>query len=244
MDPLEPPLKGVTFQPTGHWSGKPCAQVFLGYCNLRCPWCNAGQLVLEPHTLKTLVPTEFLFQLEALKQEHPQLENVCFTGGEPTMHRGLPGLMQEVNALGFSSCLETNGTQPHVLDHLVNTGIVKQIFIDIKAPLDDESYSKAAGVPLPASLIGESLEVVGKLGPWGLVGATVVPGFVGESEVLQMAEQLRSRGFSGLALRVFEPNGAMDHEMACVKPYTDKEMKQLQGAVREVFFQASSVDAG
>ncbi|MBI9074722.1 MAG: radical SAM protein [Desulfatibacillum sp.] len=235
MSPLDPPIKGVEFQSDGHWSGMPCANVFLAYCNLRCPWCNAGQLVLEPHTLETLPLQVFFSEIEAIRQEHPELKAVCFTGGEPTMHRGLPDLIRQVGDMGLATCLETNGTQPHMLDYLITNGILKYILLDLKAPLDDESYSKAVGVPMPASIIRESLGQIKKMQTGHFIRTTVVPGISGEKEVPQMALQIKEMGFSRLDLNAFDSRQPLDPVMAHTRPYQQEEIKRLQGAADAIF---------
>jgi pyruvate formate lyase activating enzyme len=235
VDPLDPPVKGVEFQESGHWSDMPCVNVFLAFCNLRCPWCNAGELVVGPQTKENISPEDLFDELQTIKNNHPELKAVCFTGGEPTMHRGLPDLLRRVRAMGLETCVETNGTQPHLLNYVITSGFLNRILFDLKAPIEDEAYSMAAGVPIPASIIKESLIIIKKMETGRILRTTVAPDICGEQEILLMASQLKELGFSRLALHGFVPGETLDPDMKDLTPYTDDKIKRLQGAADAVF---------
>jgi len=63
-----------------------------------------------------------------------------YYGGEPTLHRNLPSLIREVKEHGFLVKLDTNGSNPEMLDELVNSGAIDFVSMDVKAPLDPLSY--------------------------------------------------------------------------------------------------------
>ena len=63
------------------------ASVFLGSCNLRCPFCQNGNLVLSPENEPSISEEEVL---AFLKKRSGILEGVCISGGEPTLYRELP----------------------------------------------------------------------------------------------------------------------------------------------------------
>ena len=43
---------------------------------------------------------------------------MCVTGGEPTLYEDLPALLRQIRALGFAVKLDTNGTNPDMLEAL------------------------------------------------------------------------------------------------------------------------------
>ena len=72
------------------------ASIFLGGCNLRCPFCQNGNLVLSPENEPSISEEEVL---AFLKKRSGILEGVCISGGEPTLYRELPDLYQRSKLL-------------------------------------------------------------------------------------------------------------------------------------------------
>lgn len=103
--------------------------VFLPGCNFTCPFCHNASLVLRPGTQPEITEDE-LFAF--LKKRTSILEGVCITGGEPTLQRDLPELIRKIKAMGFDVKLDTNGTNPDLLDTLFDEGIVDYVAMDVK----------------------------------------------------------------------------------------------------------------
>lgn len=118
------------------------ATVFLGGCNFRCPFCHNGDLVLHPNTLP-LIPMEEIRSF--LKKRAHILTGVCITGGEPTLAKELPELIGVIRELGLCVKLDTNGSKPDVLEHLMEEHLLDYIAMDIKG--DKEHYGMIAGFP-------------------------------------------------------------------------------------------------
>ena len=73
--------------------------VFLGGCNLRCPFCHNSQLL--GGDAEELMNSGAL--LDFLRKRQGVLDGVCITGGEPTLHADLPELLRSIRALGYAS---------------------------------------------------------------------------------------------------------------------------------------------
>lgn len=120
------------------YPGKIACTVFLSGCNLRCPFCHNASLVL-PRRLSPVMTQEEL--LVFLRSRVRRLDGVCITGGEPTLYRDLPQLIEEIRALGFSVKLDTNGSSPEMLKKVLP--MVDYVAMDIKnAP---EKYEVTCG---------------------------------------------------------------------------------------------------
>ena len=76
------------------------ASIFLGGCNLRCPFCQNGNLVLSPENEPSISEEEVL---AFLKKRSGILEGVCISGGEPTLYRELPDFISK-NQSSWISC--------------------------------------------------------------------------------------------------------------------------------------------
>ena len=101
--------------------------LFYKACNFRCPFCHNGLTVLEAEE-------EFLFDsvLDYLKSRKGLLDAVVFTGGEPTLEPKLKEHIKAVKELGFLVKLDTNGTNPEIVEDLIKDNLLDYIAMDIK----------------------------------------------------------------------------------------------------------------
>lgn len=110
------------------YPGKVACTVFLDGCNFRCPFCHNAELLeggIEP-----VMSLEEL--LAFLNKRRGILDGVCITGGEPTLHPGLPELLGRIRALGYGVKLDTNGYRPEVLEALLGAGLLDYVAMDLK----------------------------------------------------------------------------------------------------------------
>lgn len=123
------------------YPGHLAATLFLGSCNMRCPFCHNASLVLAPDAQPTIPAQEVLATLAKRKQ---LLEGVCISGGEPTLHPGLPDFIRSIKELGYLVKLDTNGTNPSMLKELVQEQLLDYIAMDIKN--SREKYALTCGI--------------------------------------------------------------------------------------------------
>lgn len=109
--------------------GKVACTVFLTGCNLRCPYCHNPELVL-PQDSKKYISEGELFKF--LVSRKGKLDGVCITGGEPTVHPELPFLIRRIRDMGFLIKLDSNGTAPEMLEHLLREKLLDYVAMDIK----------------------------------------------------------------------------------------------------------------
>ncbi len=122
--------------------GRVACTVFTGGCNFRCPFCHNGDLVLTPGQTPAISENELL---AFLKKRAGILDGVCITGGEPLLQPGLESLIRQVRELGYLVKLDTNGSFPERLSHLLEQGLLDYVAMDIKnCP---ERYRETAGLP-------------------------------------------------------------------------------------------------
>lgn len=108
--------------------GKVACTVFLAGCNYRCPFCHNSELFLGK--VEEAMSDEAFFSFLAKRQG--LLEGVCVSGGEPTLYPKLEEFLEKIKALGFAVKLDTNGSRPEVLKHLVKKGLVDYVAVDVK----------------------------------------------------------------------------------------------------------------
>lgn len=142
------------------YPGRVACTVFLHGCNFRCPFChNSGLLSGQGEAM--MAEDELLAFLQKRKG---LLDGVCITGGEPTLQKELPQLLQKIKAIGYYVKLDTNGSRPEVLKALAEAGLVDYVAMDIK--------NSPANYPETAGVKESMLEAVGKSAAFLLSGTT------------------------------------------------------------------------
>ena len=121
--------------------GQVACTVFLGGCDMRCPFCHNWELV-DMSAPAVMDDTELLSFLEKRKG---LLDGVVFTGGEPLLRNDLEDLIQRVREMGFKIKLDTNGNHPDRLSDLLDKGLIDYVAMDIKNCL--RRYGETIGIP-------------------------------------------------------------------------------------------------
>ena len=121
------------------YPGVVACTVFLGGCDLRCPYCHNAEL-LDPNFPPLMDETELL---AFLKKRQGLLDGVCITGGEPLLRQELPTLLGEIRALGYKIKLDTNGAHPAQLRRILDAGLADYVAMDIKN--SPERYAETIG---------------------------------------------------------------------------------------------------
>src|SRR4030067_3759239 len=122
-------IKGFLETSLSDWPGRLCSVLFLPHCNFRCPYCHNHSLVFHPDQYSSVLLKDIFARLHSFKG---WIDGVCVTGGEPTLHPDLPLLIQEIKHNGFLVKLDTNGSNPEMLEKLIEKGEVDFISMDVK----------------------------------------------------------------------------------------------------------------
>jgi pyruvate formate lyase activating enzyme len=162
--------------------GRLSAVVFVQGCNLRCPYCHNPELIGPCGA-----PVMTLAELRAfLASRRGLLDGVVVTGGEPTLHPDLPGLLRTIRDLGFAVKLDTNGTRPGVLADLLEAGLLDTVAMDLKD--EPRAYAEWLGMQEPAEVLLQSLQVIRTSGVDAELRTTVVAGRHDQARLRRMAQ--------------------------------------------------------
>jgi pyruvate formate lyase activating enzyme len=168
-------LGGIVHLSTVDWPGRASMVVFLRGCPLRCPHCHNRELQLgetfveyslvagEVKRTKGLACTsgsgqatlEEAFSAAAAK---PFIGALVLSGGEPLMQpKPAAALMRLAKGMRLDVGLETCGYYHEHLQKIIEENLVDKVFLDVKAPLQEQKYEAAAGRKGAAPRILESL---------------------------------------------------------------------------------------
>ena len=220
-------IKGFLETSFVDWAGKICSVLFLPNCNFRCPYCHNYSLVLQPEQYPAIPLDQILNRLEDLRD---WVDGVCLTGGEPTLHADLPLLIRQIREHGFSVKLDTNGSNPQMLEALLEAGEIDFVAMDVKAPLDSFSYRRSAGRTIDLTLIQRSIDLLkmGKI-PYEF-RMTVVPGLHREEDIRNLAGQLRVG--QRLILQNFNGENTLDPLLKNTMPYDPEVLKRMEKEIQ------------
>lgn len=165
------------------WPGRVASTLRLEGCSLSCPYCT-GASATSP-AREALDWELIVSEIEA----HPWLDGIVVKGGEPTEDPDLPSLLAALSELGRAVRLETNGTRPDVLRHLLAEQLVDCVALDIKTV--PGRYGVVAPRPGVASLVAECAELLIRSGVDHEFRTTVHPGCVALEELPRIARSVR-----------------------------------------------------
>lgn len=204
------------------------AIVFTEGCNFRCHFCYNPMLVLpnaggaENKLKDRLISEDDL--LAFLTSRVGKLDGVVITGGEPTINPDLPEFITKIKNLGYLIKLDTNGTNPDMLNYLINKKLLNYIAMDIKAPL--AKYEEVVNVRVDLNKIRESVKIIKGAKLSYEFRTTVVPNFLKLIDIGTMAKELV--GAKKWYLQKFESNKSLiDSKLENSISYTDQELEAM-----------------
>jgi pyruvate formate lyase activating enzyme len=222
-------IKGFLETSFSDWPGKLCSVLFLPHCNFRCPYCHNHPLVFHPEQYATVLLEDILARLHSLRN---WIDGVCLTGGEPTLHTDLPLLVRKIKRHRFLVKLDTNGSNPSMLENLIEGGEIDFISMDVKAPLEPFRYSRSTGLPINLKPILESIEILKRRKVEYEFRMTVVPGLHREEDIQTLGDQLRAS--QRFILQNFNPENPLDPSLKDIVPYDPKVLKKIEREVQEI----------
>ncbi|NCO80151.1 anaerobic ribonucleoside-triphosphate reductase activating protein, partial [Candidatus Falkowbacteria bacterium] len=165
-----------------------------------------------------------------LQKRKKVLDAVVITGGEPTMHKDLPRFIKQIREIGYLIKIDTNGSNPYMLEKLIKSNLVDYVAMDIKAP--EISYQKVTNASIDFSKIMRSIRIIMKSAKDYEFRSTILPILHIKEDLIAMAKMIH--GAKRYYLQKFEPAKKMnDIAFVNYKSYSDKEMKDLATLCRQ-----------
>ncbi len=103
-----------------------CIVWFAG-CNMRCLYCYNPEIVLGKGKI------DFNEALSFLKTRKGLLDGVVLSGGECTLHKKIIDFIKEIKAMGFEVKIDTNGSNPKILNSLIRNQLIDYVALDYKS---------------------------------------------------------------------------------------------------------------
>ena len=97
-------------------------------CNMACPYCYNPQIVKGDGLINIEEALQFLHSRKG------RLDGVVLSGGECTLYPKLEELCQAIKALDFKIKIDTNGSNPTLIQRLIEQNLIDYVALDYKAP--------------------------------------------------------------------------------------------------------------
>jgi pyruvate formate lyase activating enzyme len=166
-----------------------CILWFSG-CNMACSYCHNPELVKgELAKLPSAQVIEFLESRKGL------LEGVVLSGGECMMSAQLPEFARHLKSLGYKVKIDTNGTNPEMLEAMLSEGLIDYVALDYKASSD--LFQSITGYDGYAQF-EQSLKLLCVSGIALEVRTTMHADLMDEDDINSILKHLESLGFNGI----------------------------------------------
>ena len=196
------------------------AIVFTQGCNFRCPYCHNPELV-DPAQYGPILSEEEVISF--LEKRRGKLAAVTVTGGEPTLQPDLDRFLQEIKGMGYLTKIDTNGSNPDVLERLIRGRLVDYLAMDVKGPL--QKYERIANVKVQTAKIQRSIELITASGIEHEFRTTVVRSQLDNEDLIATSELLKKGLY---VLQSFVPAKSLDHEFLTEISYSPEEFADIQ----------------
>lgn len=211
--------------------GKLALTAYTLGCNFRCPICHNRELALS--LTDGLPEYDVPAVLAEVAKKAGWVDGICVTGGEPLLHARIDRVLRQFKDEGLAVKLDTNGSFPERLGELIDAGLIDYVAMDVKAPLDEESYSRAAGVPMGKWLgkLKESARIIKASGVEYEFRTICVPNLHSPESIARIAEDIAP--CDRYILRAFRSVNTLDPDCEQVPRPTAGEMSAYLDAARK-----------
>lgn len=154
---------------------KRCEMIITEYCNFKCPYCRGlKDGIYGKRNIKQLSLEEIKHNIDLWCLNEP-LENIRFSGGEPTLHKNIVEIVEYAKLKGIKRiALSTNGSNKiELYKELIKAG-ANDFSISLDACCADDGDKMAGGIKDSWNKVVENIELISKL-TYVTVGVVLTP---------------------------------------------------------------------
>lgn len=206
------------------YPGKIAAIVFTAGCNFSCPYCHNPHLVLEFSAQPRLAEKTILNFLDERKGK---IDGIVISGGEPTLQKNLPLFLQKIKTMGYLTKVDTNGSNPDIIEKLIDKELIDALGIDFKAPkhkYKEISKSKDDNI---AEKVSRSLKIASENKKLLEVKTTVHKKLLSEEDLKAMRNELDHLKIKDWIIQQFHHAEIIDNRLCDEETYSDFELASI-----------------
>lgn len=154
---------------------KRCEMIITEYCNFKCPYCRGlKDSIYGERTFKQLSLTEIKRNIDYWCVGEP-LENIRFSGGEPTLHKDIVDIISYAKSKGIKRiAISTNGSNKIELYKKIIDAGCNDFSISLDACCADDGDKMSGGIKGAWDVVVKNIEELSKL-TYVTVGVVLTP---------------------------------------------------------------------
>ena len=198
--------------------------LFTGGCNFKCPYCHNGHLVRNEGD--DITEDEIISFLEKRKE---LINHLVISGGEPTLHEGLPCFIRKAKEMNLNIKLDTNGTNPKMIAYLIDNKLIDYVAMDIKNTF--VKYSKITlNDTIALDKITRSISIIADAKRQGIIDAefrtTVCEPLLTKQDIVIIANTLNDLGVKYYIQNYTKSENVLGN-VADLKPFDNEVLKVI-----------------
>jgi len=207
------------------------AVIFTVGCNFSCPFCFNKDLMSG---ITSVISQKEIFNF--LKERKGFLDGVVISGGEPTIQPDLIRAIREIREMGYKIKLDTNGSNPKVLEKLLQAKLLDYVAMDVKTALN-ELYAWTIRIPdFDLKLWKKSLQLLIDSGIEFELRTTIVPDIHDKQILVTLAQQIAQLTSKPVWYwQNFQPKNCLDVEFTKKEPLPNLVLSQWLSAVKKYY---------
>ncbi|MBN2541115.1 MAG: anaerobic ribonucleoside-triphosphate reductase activating protein [Bacilli bacterium] len=216
---------GITKSSLLDYPGKISIVLYTPGCNFNCFYCH-NRLIIED--IDHIIPRKEIDDL--LEKRLGLIDSVVITGGEPTLHFDLIPFLKKVKSMGYLTKLDSNGSNPEIIQKCIDENAVDYYAIDYKAPIS--KYEEIARSEANPRNVLNTIRLLIEHQKEFEVRTTVIPQLNLE-DLIQMAKELPPLPRYVLnPYRTPEVYLESDQELIDVPPYSENTIAEFAKTVK------------
>lgn len=208
------------------YPGKVACILFTQGCNFACGYCHNAEMIPIIQDPQTQYSEKNLF--EFLRSRQGLLDGVVITGGEPTLHEDLGEFIRKIRSMGFFIKLDSNGSNPIVLEKFLAEGLLDYIAMDIKATA--EKYQKLVKNDCSKGIF-QSIKVIMTSGIDYEFRSTIMPSVHSVEDIHKMGRMIQ--GAKRWYLQNFRGGKTLSRTFQHQRSFTQKELENFKEIAEE-----------
>ncbi len=197
------------------------AIVFTQGCNFLCPYCHNPELNSFGDR-NILIKEQYI--IDFLETRIGKIDAVVISGGEPTCQNDLIDFIKRIKCLGFLIKLDTNGSNPEIIEQLLTEKLIDYIAMDIKT--SPEKYFRFSKDLLDFNKIKKSIQLIMQSNVDYEFRTTVVKDILSIDDILKIGQMIK--GAKKYYLQKFVPTKLLDADYSKAQIFNDEEFSFLQ----------------
>jgi len=198
--------------------------LFTPGCNYDCFYCH-NRFLLSGDSDKLDLDDVGNF----LQKRQGLIDAVVISGGEPTLQKDLIPYLEKIKKMGYKLKLDTNGSNPKVIEEILDKGLVDYYAVDYKA--SKARYHEICGGKADPEQVLATINLLLSRGADFEVRTTVIPQLKIE-DLMQIAQELpQLLRYKLNAYRIPENYLPEDKERVEEKPYN---IEQINDFAKEI----------